>query len=327
MSAFAKSSVRWRPLRIGRRGAAAMLVSCVALISCSSDRGSERESLPLSATEEESSGSESSAPPRTAGLSSIDGAQGGATDDVDGDSVAGIWVNDGSAGGYWASVLVRFDDTGRFAIGNTGRVDGGAYQVGDYDVDGESIAFVADDARDCPGREFAWRVELEASGIMQSEVVSGAGCARVGTSVGWIRVSPASSAGAALVAGDRVVEPRTPTSALDLFGVWLKVGTGQVLQVRLDDTFALDDTGDLHASPTSAGSITVEADSLKFVTAASTDCPDGTTWEWSEVTLADDLVQPSRPRGTTMRAVGPSGSCGDGTVEELTWRLLSGGER
>ncbi len=231
------------------------------------------------------------------------------------EALVGYWANvDG-----WTALFADFRRDGTFTIGNTGRLDGGAFTGGTYAVENDQIVFTGIGGG-CDGERFVWRPTAFGGGALDVDVTPNGGCASLAT-WSWVRVSPASPASLDLQPGDREVTPAAPAEIRDVVGIWVRLGSGDVLAIESDGTYLFTTDGDT-LEPTDRGQLTVDAlGELVFTSNGAGACAAGDTWRWADVTTAADLIREGNPRGTTMRTTASAmcSSANGGTV----WRLLS----
>jgi len=152
----------------------------------------------------------------------------------------------------------------------------------------------------------------------------------VGASAPMLRLSPASSAGAAITPPDGEFDD-TLLFPTQLKGIWLREGTGEVVLFHTDGTYARSDTGDVVADPDDRGTfslVTPEDDGeLAYVVMTSDGtigCAAGSvlTWDqvqWNQVPAAID--PPLGPIGA-VRTIADD-DCGV-SLGDQTWIHVSG---
>lgn len=231
----------------------------------------------------------------------------------------GYWVN--TAG--FSSLFVDFRSDATFTIGGSGRLRSGAFTNGTFEAtDATTVSFrTAGDASDCPGVTMTWTDVAIDNGAMTVEALAPDCEVPDATRWGWTRVSPASAASLELQAGDLDVERVPATETLAVEGLWLRVGTGDVLAIDQAGTYLLTSDGD-SLEPIDSGTFVIDAAGvLAFTSDGSGDCDAGEAWAWPAVTTAQDLLRENQARGFTMRADSTElcGSVEGGNA----WRLLS----
>ncbi|MGA9276798.1 hypothetical protein [Ilumatobacter sp.] len=236
------------------------------------------------------------------------------------EGLQGFWLNTVGA----ASLLVEFRPDGTFTLGDTGRLGNGTYTNGTFGVDDETmITFrTADDASDCPGVTMTWTdVVNDGDGVMTVEALAPDCRVPAGSQWELTRVSPASTASLELQAGDLDVEPVPATESLEIEGLWLRVGTGDVLAIDPAGTYLVSSDGN-SLRPLDSGTYDLQAPGvLTFTSDGSGECNAGEVWMWQGVTTAKDLQRENQARGSSMRA--DSAELCRSAVGGDSWRLLS----
>lgn len=232
----------------------------------------------------------------------------------------GYWLN--TAG--FSSLFVDFRRDGTYTVNRRGPAHAGVASDGTYEVTADDTVVLteaAGEGKRCPGDLWTWTGAATDDGVMRIDAVAPTCGEDYEGDWEWTKVSPVSTAGSALPAGELEVEPVAVGENTDVNGLWLRVGTGEVLSIGLDGTYLFTDTGDSLA-PLDAGTYSIGAPGVVTFTSDGTgECGVGETWTWTGVTTAVDLQRENDPRGTTMRAdLAPlCGSIGGGD----DWRLLT----
>ena len=235
------------------------------------------------------------------------------------DSLAGYWTNVGGPTSGFTALLVDFRRDGTFTIGNSGALGDGSFAGGTFAVEGDTIVFTGHGGG-CDGETLVWTATRFAGGRLDVDVTPNGGCAP-DASWNWVRVSPASAAGLELREGTSGAPPSAPEAARDLVGIWLRLGTGEVLAIDARGSYLVTTAGDT-LSPDDSGRIQIEAPGVVvFTSDGSGVCQADETWTWTDVATAPDLLRDGNPRGTTMRTA-TSELCGSSESPSV-WRLLS----
>jgi hypothetical protein len=231
----------------------------------------------------------------------------------------GFWLSTAGA----SSLFVDFRPDGTFTFGDNGRLGGGAFTNGTFEATDETtISFrTADDASECAGVTMTWTGVANDHGVMTVEALAPDCEVPDGTRWGWTRVSPVSTASLQLQAGDLDVEPVSATEISEIEGLWLRIGTGDVLAIDPAGTYLLTPDGN-SLEPLDSGTYVIEAPGvLTFTSDGSGECDAGEGWTWRVVTTAKDLVRENEARGSSMRADSTE-LCGSADGGD-SWRLLS----
>lgn len=172
-------------------------------------------------------------------------------------------------------------------------------------------------------------------GEIGTEILEEGECSgSVGDFAPTIRLSPASTAGAAITPPDGEFDDTLAFPTL-LKGVWLREGTGEVVYFHYDGTYARSETGDVLANPDDRGTFVLvtpdaaEADDNELAKVVMTSdgtskCAAGSTltWdavEWNQVPLAID--PPLGPIGAVHTIA--NDACGMSSGNQ-TWIHVSG---
>ena len=188
------------------------------------------------------------------------------------DDLRGIWQHETQP-----TRMIRFGPDDGFAVDTHGSIDSSPALVGSYELDDRDIVVtVTQVGGACDvGDTWTWRAGVPADGellLVFTETGMGACAIPVGTEWPFIRLSPRSSAGAALTvdpSGRFVPLPANPDAALEVLdGLWLLEGGGHLLRLRPYGTYAVDDMGVLGIDTYDAGAIELMEGTLTLVSAA-----------------------------------------------------------
>jgi len=234
------------------------------------------------------------------------------------DRLTGIWARVQGPDLQPTQFVARFSSDGTFVFDNSGEFDSFPPIVGTYVVQGDTIKFKNEQTAICPvGDRWAFRATLSRDGRLDIEVIEdGTGRCRHGVGTEWtfVRASPRSVAGA-LILADEPTGEAVPPAALDLVGVWLR-DDGQLLSLRGDMSYRLDDEGELDTSPDEKGEFGIRGRTLTFTSGVgSKSCPDGAVKVWKNLRLD----------GWTLRGVVAKDECTDSVGDEQQWIVISGG--
>jgi hypothetical protein len=230
-------------------------------------------------------------------------------------ALAGIWLND--ADQEQPILLLRLSPDGTFALDDRGLLDVDPAATGTYRLGGDTLSLLVTGGPNCPaGSTWTWRTNVLADGRLRTVLADSACGFRAQTVWTWTRVSPWSPAAASIIA-DRTEGPGTPVrTPLVLRGVWLREGSGQLLRVSGDGTYALDDGGQLAEDPDDTGSVEVTNVGSVVLTSGSTSrvCAAGDHTTWTDVQRFGDRV---------LRGVVGDDTCSDRTGTTVTWIRMS----
>jgi hypothetical protein len=222
----------------------------------------------------------------------------------EGAEILGVWRLENGERLFWLGA------DGRFAIDDRGLLDTAPAAVGTYELAGATIRLENGEGDLCPPGSWELEATLAGDGALETVVgedVEGRCSVGVGTRWTWLRVSPASPAGAELAAEGLEGEGAGP-DAETLPGIWLLEGTGLLLRFAADGAYAFDDEGDLPGAPADAGTFAVDEDEIAFTSGAGTRrCSEGDRWVW---------------RGTRL-VTAPSESDAAGVARRGDWALLA----
>ena len=187
----------------------------------------------------------------------------------------------------------------------------------------------------CPGNgQTRLAITIVDDGEIGSEVLEAGECSfKVGTPLSMIRLSPASTAGAAITPPEGDFDDTLTFPSL-LSGIWLREGTGEVVLLHALGTYARSDKGDVVGDPDDRGTfvlVTPDAaddNELAYVVMTSDgtgECAAGSTltWdavEWNQVPPAID--PPLGPVGAVHTIADDACGMSSGTQ---TWIHVSGG--
>ena len=234
------------------------------------------------------------------------------------DTLAGIWARVQGPDLQPTQFVARFSNDGRFVFDNSGEFDSHPAIVGTYAVQGDTISFGTTHTETCPvADKWAFRATLSQDGRLDIVFIEdGTGRCRVGVGTEWtlVRVSPRSAAGA-LILADEPTGEAVPPAALDLTGVWFRED-GQLLSLRGDMSYQMDDEGDLDTRPDEKGEYGIRGRTLTLTTGVgSKSCPKGAVKVWKNLRLD----------GWTLRGVVAEDECTDAVGDEQQWIVISGG--
>jgi hypothetical protein len=244
----------------------------------------------------------------------------------------GVWVLE--SGPEDLSLMASFDAEGNFAFDDAGFVNDPA-AFGSYRLDGRTITFINGlFTRSCPaGDRWAWHVGIPGEGQLHAVELDPAqvpdeveGDCDVPGEYRWIRVSPASPAGASITAEAPPGAGDAPSTESALWGTWLLEGQGTLVTFNASDLYFLDDGGSRGPRDRDDGGVYAvdEEGTITFTSgppspsgpgplSASRWCADGEVTTWREVRLDGD----------TLRATVTGDACAELPAGELTWIRLS----
>ena len=281
--------------------------------------GADGETAPAPDAEQQDTVLEAGEPGAGEPLSTTEAPQ--AQDDtITGDVLHGYWLN--IAGGL--GLFVDFRTDGTFTIGDSGRLGSGAFTNGTFEApDDTTVSFqTADDASECPGVTVTWTDVVNDQGVMTVDALAPDCRVPDATQQEWTRVSPASTASLKLEAGDLDVEPVPVTESLEIEGLWLRVGTGDVLALDPAGTYLLTPDGN-SLEPLDSGTFLIGSPGVvTFASDGSGECEAGEAWTWQGVTTAKDLLRENQARGFSMRADSTE-LCGGSAGTGDSWRLMA----
>lgn len=236
---------------------------------------------------------------------------------LDGAALTGYWT---STDGFNA-LFVDLRRDGTFTIGNTGRIgDADAFAFGTYDIDGDAIRFTVDpSSNECVGETWTWEVAVPFDGLMEVDVQDNGGCAAA-VQWQWTRVSPISPAGRELAPADtgvtsHMAAPLTP-------GIWLRLGTGEVVAIDNDRTYLVTSDGDTR-SPADTGTVSAaEPGTWTFTSDGSGACEAGATAVWTDVTMPHGALDLGSPIEVSLSAT-DTPTCGSDAGGPTEWLLLA----
>lgn len=151
---------------------------------------------------------------------------------------------------------------------------------------------------------------------------------RSGTQWTFVRVSPSSPPGEEL-AGEPG-EPTPPEDASTLAGLWLREGSGQLLSLGADGTYAVDDAGELGVDAADTGTFELDRNGSLTLTSGpkSRACSQGDRWVWegAEIEVGPTVEDPTGvAQGGDWTLVGDvtEDACGHGAAEDVRWLRIS----
>jgi len=204
--------------------------------------------------------------------------------------LAGIWLLDGATsappGGDALMVLFRADGTVIFD--DKGHLDTSPAVAATYQLHGRTISFrVGRGTAVCtPGDTWAWQAGLPDEGRLKAVTVEdGTGiCSEgIGSELTFTRVSPLSPF-FELAYPTPSAHAAPPPDEVALHGIWLLQGSGSLLRLSEDGSYAIDGTGELGTDPSDMGTFRVHAGTVTFTSGASSRaCRPGDRWVWKDV--------------------------------------------
>lgn len=233
------------------------------------------------------------------------------------ETLVGHWVNTEGFDG----LFVDFRTDGTFSIGNTGELGDGAFASGTYEVEVATIRFtVSPTSSGCRGETWSWRGRAPVDGMLEVDTIPNGGCVE-DAHWQWVRVSPASPAAVTLDTGlpDVGAVDRTPAPIVP--GIWLRLGTSEVLAIAPDRSYLLTRSGDTLAPVDRGEVVEVEPGIWAFTSAGGGECAAGSTWTWADVSMPGGVLD----RGSTLDvsiAATATPTCG-GADTPAEWLLLS----
>ena len=246
------------------------------------------------------------------------------TVEVEGDpptaeSIRGIWRHEDQP-----SRMIRFGPGDAFAVDTHGSIDSSPAVVGTFEIQGSDVVVTVKGVGACDaGDTWTWRAGVPVDGrlnLVFAQTGHG-GCAiPVGTEWSFIRLSPASEAGAGITVdqvGELAPLPEDPDEALEaLDGLWLLEGTGQLLRLRSYGTYAIDDDGVLGAEAYDSGNVELDGSTLTLVSAVGSDrCSEGDRLVLEDVRI-DEI-------GRSLHGTVVEDACSHGLGAEPVWIRLS----
>ena len=247
-------------------------------------------------------------------------------------TLAGVWSLresrdvDGELQGDARGVLMRFGVDGNFAFDSRGSIDVTPTFAGTYQLD--TGAVVTNRVRGVCSEAIDFTVVMPEDGRLHTTVTetgAGKGCAiPVGTESEWVRVSPMSAAGSAAVTTVETVEDAAPPTLQAMFGIWHRQGSGQLLRLSIDGTYAIDDGGLLAGDPDDTGSYELDGQTVTLTSAGSASCAAGDTQVLEGFMLSSVRVNEVDMLFTRLIDATASGSeCPIHTAGDQTWLRIS----
>jgi len=204
--------------------------------------------------------------------------------------LAGIWLLDGgtTASPGEGALLVRFSPDGTVVFDSWGTLDTTPAVRGTYRLEGRVVSFRAgSQSIACrAGDTWTWQAGLPEEGRLKAVIVEdGTDNCRtgLGTELTFTRVSPLSPYfDLTFPTVGSNVQP--PPDAYAVAGIWLLKGSGALLRLSGEGTYAIDDAGRLGTAPSDSGTFRVHGRTLTFTSGAgSSACHQGDTWVWRGV--------------------------------------------
>jgi hypothetical protein len=240
--------------------------------------------------------------------------------------LAGIWLNDGGPSPGWSNLLVRFSPDGTVAFDDLGVLDTTPAVLGTYELDGRTITFSAGPrSAACTGGDtWTWEAGVPDDGRLHVvNIEDGTGNCSVGVGTEWTftRVSPVSPATARITVPEPTGKAVPPPSEATLRGIWLLGGSGTLVRLGEDRTYALDDMGRLGISPSDVGTFQVDGRTITFTSGAgSSRCAQGDLWVWKDVDLQGRVLRGVVSKDECRNRTGGATSVG----QEVSGFLLAG---
>lgn len=241
--------------------------------------------------------------------------------------LAGIWLNDGGPSPGWETMLFRFSPDGTFAIDDQGYLDTAPAVLGTYELDGKTVTFTAGPGSRC-GVEgsWAWRAAIPEQGRLHIVFISEdttSNCPEVGIGTEWTftRVSPASRATGRIEFPVPTGKAIPPPDESALQGIWFLRGSGALLRLSGDGTYAIDNMGRLDTAPSDIGTFQVNGGTITFTSGAkSRGCAKGDLWVWKGVELQGESLRGAVSEDECRKRAGGT----TWPVRDVDARLLSG---
>jgi hypothetical protein len=250
--------------------------------------------------------------------------------------LVGIWLVDEID--FEGRLLVSFNRNGTFAIDDRGLLDTTPAAAGNYRLDGKLIMFESSGSDICTeGDTWAFEAGVPDEGRLTTVVREDAAdeCSLgVGTEWRWIRVSPSSPPGNEL-RGERGEDAVPPEDEETLAGIWLLEGSGVLLRIGEDRSYALDDAGRLGVQPLDVGSFRLDRQgALTFTSGRRSEaCAEGDRWVWERVQITvAPAKRPDPDAGEGGLAVGgdwtldadvAEDECGHAAGDDARWLRIS----
>jgi len=229
--------------------------------------------------------------------------------------LTGIWRMEDAG----STNLMVFGAEGTFAIDDLGRLDD-PWSHGTYQVSGRTIELKNLGGYGCPYvSTFAALAGMPEDGrldVVLTEAAAGGDCHQdVGGKFSYTRVSPGSSAGAKIVGDEKGAKELVSTNVIELVGIWLQQGTGRLMRLAPNDTYAVDDNGALAGDPDDKGTLTFGGPGQVTLTSSkdSRECASGDSSTWGQV----------RASGTTLVIREAQNTCQGRAALSGTWVRLS----
>jgi hypothetical protein len=241
-------------------------------------------------------------------------------------SLAGSRDADGEVQADARGVLMTFGADGDFAFDSRGSIDVSPTLSGTYELDTSTV--VTHRLRGVCSEAIDFTVAMPEDGRLHTTVTEsgeGKGCAiPVGTTSEWVRVSPISAAGSATVTTVQSVEDTAPPTLQAMYGIWQLQGSGQLLRLAIDGTYAVDDGGQLAGDPDDTGRYEIDGHTLTLTSAGSASCAAGDTQVLDGFTLRSVRVAEADLLLTKVIDATASGSaCPIHTAGDQTWLRIS----
>jgi hypothetical protein len=231
-------------------------------------------------------------------------------------------------------ITIQFGPGELFVLDGRAQLTAPVFQ-GRYTFVDDVVTFADNEIVDgpCPivDRQNRWAVTTVDDGQIDTEVLESGVCGGgVGTSRSLLRLSPMSSAGAAITPPDGEFDDTLMFPTL-LKGIWLREGTGEVVLFHTDGTYARSDTGDVLTDPEDRGTfllVTPEGDdelaNIVMTSDGTSECAAGSTLTWDQVQwnqVPPAVDSPLGPIGA-VRTIAED-DCGV-SVGDQTWIHISG---
>jgi hypothetical protein len=247
------------------------------------------------------------------------------------ESLAGIWHNDTArlAGGELTRVrgpLMRLGTDGSITYDTDGFLDTDPAHTGTYQLDGDLVVYDFDAGSCTIGPDFR-AVMPEEGRLVTTFIEVGDGNCDVGAGSEWhwIRVAPSSPPGAAATTADLAPIGEFPVANNNhLAGIWVREGSGQLLRFGCDNTYAIDDGGQLGVDPDDTGTYELDGDRITFTGAGSTSCTAGDTQVGESTTVSLVELHEDDPAATSVLHTGAGeADCPTHVSGDQKWLRLS----
>lgn len=246
------------------------------------------------------------------------------------ESLAGIWYQEterppGREEQAVHGLLMVLGADGTIAFDNGGYLDTQPFVAGTYQIDGDVVMWDVRQGGCSVGPDF--RAVIPEDGrlhVVFTETGDGACDVGVGAEWTWIRVSPSSSAGAAINAPVSDLDNAYPPTEGAVPGIWLRQGSGQLLRLSSAGTYAVDDGGLLGTDPNDTGVYEIDGDTITYTSAGSATCTAGDTQMWEGIAIDDvRLHEDHGSYAKTLHTTAGEPDCGAHFAGDQTWLRIS----